>query len=425
MHVSGMAHIPTYDWISLGGGAAGYFGAINYALNHRGQTHSAKIAILERSGKSLAKVKISGGGRCNVMHAKFDVRELINFYPRGRQALRSVFHRFGPQHTQAWFSDQGVALKVEDDGRMFPVTDSSQTIIDCFGNLQKQLGIELHYHQAMVKCEWHEGLWHVHTANNTLWRTKYLLLATGSNVAAWHTYQALGIKTVPPVPSLFSFNIDHPVFTSLAGISFSDVEVRLKASPQSFKTGGPMLITHWGLSGPAILKMSAWAARACHALGYRVPLEISFLPQHHDDSLAAYFKQWQQKHRTSMLLNARPDELPKRFFVALLHHLDIDPKVRWADLGKAKVRNLIRALLHFSCTAQGKTTYKEEFVTAGGIDCDEIDFRSMQVKKYPGLYVAGEVVDIDGVTGGFNFQAAWATSYIAAHHACQSRASNR
>lgn len=380
-----------YDVIVIGGGAAGFFGAINCAEANP----SLRIAVLERTRQVLSKVKISGGGRCNVTHACFDERELVKHYPRGNKELLGPFTRFKTADTIEWFKQKGVALKVEEDGRMFPVTDSSSTIIDCFSTTLKRLKIDLVLGCDATRIEKKDDVFVIAAGEQTL-QARYIILATGSHPKGLELAASLGHTLVPPVPSLFTFNIPDSPFLDLAGISVNPVEIVIKGT--SLKQTGPLLLTHWGFSGPAVLKLSAWGARILNEMNYQAEIAIDWLPNQSLDELDL-------RKPKPVLEEFLPKNLAKRILSIL-------------NLGETlsnKQLNLLKNFLKSSSfNINGKTTYKQEFVTAGGIQLKEVNFKTLESLLVPNLYFAGEVLNIDGVTGGFNFQNAWTTSWLAA-----------
>jgi predicted Rossmann fold flavoprotein len=399
-----------FDLIVIGGGAAGIFNAINVAT----LSPEKKVLIIEKSNKLLAKVKISGGGRCNVTHACFDPKELIRFYPRGAKELLSVFSRFSPLETAIWFEERGVKLKTEDDGRMFPITDSSQTIIDCFLKEIKKLNITIWQNCEVKNVAPQEKGFVLSLSDNQEIACHKLLIATGGHPKLEHYkwIEKLGHSIVPPVPSLFTFNLVKNPITELMGVAVKKAAVKLL--PIKLEEEGPLLITHWGFSGPVILKLSAFAARELYSLNYNYDVMINWLPQYSETELKNYFENQRLNFGNQKIINRQGFDFPIRLWSFLLFKSGINENKRWADISNKEINNLLETIFRDRYTASGKTTYKEEFVTAGGVSLKEIDFKTMQSKIVKDLYFAGEILDIDGVTGGFNFQAAWATAFVAA-----------
>jgi predicted Rossmann fold flavoprotein len=390
----------------VGGGAAGFFAAIAAADRH------SEVVLIEAGPQPLGKVKISGGGRCNVTHACFDPAALVQFYPRGGKALRGAFSRFQPQDTVAWFADRGVTLKTEADGRMFPVTDNSQTIIDCLTEAALAAGVKLWLGTAIsAVTKTSNGFTLVGKTGNE-WEFDRLLLATGSNLTGYRWAQQLGHTIEPPVPSLFTFKITDPRLSDLAGVSMKNATVSLAGDKKLTQTG-PLLITHWGLSGPAALKLSAWAARFLHDQGYRAQLFVNWLPEMTADKLRTTILAVKSQIPQKSIHSNCPVILPQRLWVSLLNYCEIEPGTLWAGLSNKKLDRLLQELQRGSFAINGKSAFKEEFVTCGGVKLSEIDFKTMASKICPGLYFAGEVIDVDGVTGGFNFQNAWTTGWLA------------
>ena len=397
------------EFVIIGGGAAGMFAA----LAAKAANPSACVVLLEKSAVLLAKVRVSGGGRCNVTHACFDPRELIRHYPRGNKELLGPFHRFQPKDTLSWFEKRGVILKTEPDGRMFPVTDSSQTIIDCLTKEARDLGIEIRFKQKIEAIRAHENQFEIAFEGGEVLHTLKLLLATGSNPEGHRWARQLGHSIQDPVPSLFTFNIPDFELAHLSGIPWGPVEVTLPNTHLS--QTGPLLITHFGFSGPAVLKLSAWAAHFLHACNYHSPVVINWLPAFNEEALFKQLRAAKVKHPSQTAAGANPLRLPKNLWHALLKGTAENKLLSFTD---KQLRALSQKLHHDVYHIGGKTTHKEEFVMCGGISLNEIDFKTLQSKICPGLYFAGEILDIDGVTGGFNFQNAWTTSYIAGTHAC-------
>jgi predicted Rossmann fold flavoprotein len=396
-----------FDILIVGGGAAGFFTAINIVEKNP----SLKVAILERGSEVLNKVRISGGGRCNVTHACFEPNELVKFYPRGEKELRGPFHQFCSGDTVEWFEKHGVELKIEADGRMFPVSNSSQTIIDCFINATKKLGISVLTNQSVQSIFKKEALWKVETQSETYLSEK-LILATGSNPKVWEMLQNFGHAVVSPVPSLFTFNIKDPRITALPGVS---ALVSVKVIGTKLESSGPLLITHWGMSGPAILKLSAWGARILFEKNYQFSIAINWLIDIDSDDAEKILKELKLEHAKKAVSKKSPFELTNRLWESLVMASGIDAETKWADLSKNQLQNLSHQLTNSIFNVNGKSTFKEEFVTAGGIDLKEINFKTMESKLHENLYFAGEIVNIDAVTGGYNFQNAWTSGFIVAN----------
>jgi hypothetical protein len=377
------------------------------------------VTLYETTAHPLAKVRISGGGRCNVTHACFDPRELVKRYPRGGRELRGAFTRWSPTETITWFAEQGVELKTESDGRMFPVTNDSATIVACLQQAAAEAGVEVRMQCGVRKIERlteasaGEAAFWLTLTDDTELRCEKVLIATGGNrsSAGLTIAKQLGHTIEPPVPSLFTFHIDDARLIGLSGISIDDVSVSVPGT--KLRELGPLLITHWGLSGPAILKLSAWGARELAERDYEFSLRVNFTPQHHRESLLDILNQQRTERPKKQLGNGNPFGLPSRFWERMLATHEIEPTTQWAGVSGAAVKALAQGLTAAEFSVVGKSMNKEEFVTCGGVRLREIDFKTMESKLCPGLFFAGEVLDIDGVTGGFNFQAAWTTGYLA------------
>jgi len=396
-----------FDIIIVGGGAAGFFTAINIVEKNP----KLKVTILERGSEVLSKVRISGGGRCNVTHACFEPNELVKFYPRGEKELRGPFHQFCSGDTVEWFSNHGVELKIEDDGRMFPVSNSSQTIIDCFLEATQKLGIKVLTGQSVQSIFKKDNFWKIETQNEN-YITEKLILATGSNPKIWEMLQTFGHAIVNPVPSLFTFNIKDARIKELPGVS---AQVTIKVKDTKLTSTGPLLITHWGMSGPAILKLSAWGARILNEKNYQFTIFINWLNDVDTDETRKILKDLKQEHAKKAVSKKSPFDFPNRLWESLVLASNISEETKWSDLTKVQLQNLTNQLTNSSFQVNGKSTFKEEFVTAGGIDLKEINFKTMESKLHKNLYFAGEIVNIDAVTGGFNFQNAWTSGFILAN----------
>lgn len=396
--------------IVIGGGAAGFFAAINAAElnpNH-------KVTLLEKTSKLLSKVRISGGGRCNVTHACFDNAQLIKNYPRGEKELRNVFSRFSVNDTVQWFLNHGVELKTEADGRMFPVTNQSETIVNCLLSAAEKANVTLKLNVDISSINRVNNVFQLQVKGGGVFECTKLIIATGGNPKeeSYNWLKDLGHTISKPVPSLFTFNIPNNTITQLMGVSVP--EAKVKVSGTKLETTGPLLITHWGLSGPAILKASAWGARQLSELNYTFTVIIDWLPKHNEEKVRVEFANQREDNGSKTIINSCPFELPKRLWEHLVDKAGITSSTRWADLNKKNANQLCNLLIANEYSVSGKTTFKEEFVTCGGINLKEIDLTSMQSKIVPNLYFAGELLDIDGITGGFNFQNAWSTAWISA-----------
>ncbi len=396
-----------FDIIIVGGGAAGFFTAINIVEKNP----KLKVAILERGKEVLTKVRISGGGRCNVTHACFEPNELVKFYPRGEKELRGPFHQFASGDTIEWFEKHGVELKIEEDGRMFPVSNSSQTIIDCFNDAVKKLNIPVLTGQSVQSVYKAEHFWKIETQNEKYTCDK-LILATGSNPKMWEMIEGFGHTIVSPVPSLFTFNIKDSRIKELPGVS---AQVSVKVKDTKLASTGPLLITHWGMSGPAILKLSAWGARILFDKNYQFTIYVNWLNDVGTEETEAILKELKQENSKKATSKKSPFAFPNRLWESLVLASGIAEETKWADLSKTQLQQLANQLTNGQFQVNGKSTFKEEFVTAGGIDLKEINFKTMESKLHPNLYFAGEIVNIDAITGGFNFQNAWTSGFILAN----------
>ncbi|MDC0600063.1 NAD(P)/FAD-dependent oxidoreductase [Flavobacteriales bacterium] len=390
----------------IGGGAAGFFAALSAADHHP----AATVVLFEKSNKWLAKVKISGGGRCNVTHACFAPAALSKNYPRGAKHLKKAFPIFHAQHTVNWFTQRGVPLKTEEDGRMFPVANTSQAVIDCLIGEAKSLGIELRMQSPITVISPLQG---EHIGFDLQGeRFDRVIVATGGSPKAtgfaWLT--SLGHGIINPVPSLFTFNMPGESIRERMGLVVPNAIVRIQGTKLSHQ--GPVLITHWGMSGPAVLKLSAWGARELANRGYAFSIQVNWAGIVNEDEVNDLIDRHLNDALRKKVANACPLELPKNFWIHLVAKSGIDPNATWGELGKKPRNRLVNHLLNDTFEVKGKTTFKEEFVTCGGVNLAEVDFKSMQSRIVPGLYFAGEVLDVDGVTGGFNFQAAWTTGFI-------------
>jgi predicted Rossmann fold flavoprotein len=398
--------------VIIGGGAAGFFAAITCAENYP----DSQVILLEATQKCLHKVRISGGGRCNVTHNCFDPATLITNYPRGAKSLRSAFSRFQPQDTINWFNQRGVKVKTESDNRIFPVSDDSATIVNCLYDSAIHAGVRIYEGSPVSDVEKNEQeQFIVKLKSGEIIISDRLLLATGSNPIGYKLAQKLGHNIINPVPSLFTFNIKDQRLIELAGISAENVKLRLTIPEKNEKLEqtGPLLITHWGLSGPAVLKLSAWGARLLYENHYQATLTINWLPEFNSETLKQQLLQTKQEWSKKLIISNCPVNLSKRLWQKLTEYVEINPQQKWAELSNKTLNQLILELTQGTYKITGKGVFKDEFVTCGGVNLKEIDFKTMESKICSGLYFAGEILDIDGITGGFNFQNAWTTGWIA------------
>ena len=395
--------------VVIGGGAAGFFCAVNAArLNPELQ-----VVLLEKSSKLLSKVKVSGGGRCNVTHACYSMADMIKKYPRGSSFLKKAFHHFFTTDTIAWFNERGVELKTEDDGRMFPVSNSSQTIIDCLLNEANKYKVEIMMNTTVHSISKTTEGWELLLSNKNL-TADHICIASGGYAKAeqFNWIKDLGHSIEDPVPSLFTFNMPGNNITALMGITVENVAVKIMGT--KLQETGPLLITHWGLSGPAVLKLSAWGARELATRNYSFNILVNWLPAYNEITLKEKMQQVRFDIATQKIINRNPFGIPARLWEYFLQCSGIAAEIRWADLPAKEQNKLVKILCAQEFAVKGKTTFKEEFVTAGGIKLNEIDVNTMQSKILPGLFFAGEVIDVDGITGGYNFQNAWTSGWIAA-----------
>lgn len=395
--------------VVIGGGAAGFFCAVNAAR----MNPDLQVTLFEKSTKLLAKVKVSGGGRCNTTHACFEIPELTKKYPRGQNFIKKAFHWFNTNDTIQWFLERGVELKTEPDGRMFPVSNDSQTIINCLLREADKYNVEIIMQSEVKSLRSCENGFEIQTPNSKR-ITNYVCIASGgypkSTMFDW--LRKLGHSIEEPVPSLFTFNIPGNKITELMGVSVEKAGVKVVGSKLAEE--GPLLITHWGMSGPAILRLSAWGARQLADLNYHFTLLVNWLPDYREVDLRSDWQSYRDEYASQKTCNKNPFGLPGRLWLHLLACSDIDSEIRWAEIPAKEQNKLIKNLTAQEFAVKGKTTFKEEFVTCGGIKLSEVDPNTMQSRIHPGIYFAGEVLDIDGITGGFNFQNAWTTGWIAA-----------
>lgn len=393
----------------VGGGAAGFFGAIACA----GADPGCRVTIYEATAHPLAKVRVSGGGRCNVTHACFEPRELVRRYPRGGRELTGAFSRWQPRDTIAWFEERGVTLKTEADGRIFPVTDDSRTIVDCLMDAARRAGVQLRTECAVRQVQRTAAGFTLTLGDGGVAACDRLLLATGGNKAnaGFAAARAFGHAIEEPVPSLFTFHVDDPRLKELAGVAVEDASVAVVGS--ALKDHGPLLVTHWGLSGPAILKLSAWGARELHDRGYRFNLLVNWTGSRSVDALQAELAAARAANPRKQISTWCPLGLPARLWERLIGAAGIRADTPWTSVSSAALRGLAVQAGAGEFVVSGKSLFKEEFVTCGGVRLSEVNFKTMESRLVPGLHFAGEFLDIDGVTGGFNFQAAWTTGWLA------------
>jgi predicted Rossmann fold flavoprotein len=399
-----------FDLIVIGGGAAGFFGAIQAAeINPE-----LRIIILEKTPKLLSKVRISGGGRCNVTHQCFEPTELSHHYPRGQKPLKTLFRKFQAKDVVRWFEERGVQLKAEEDGRMFPVTDSSETIIDCFLRIASEHNIRIETRTAVKEIKQQMDGFEVIIDGGGKFSGKKILVALGGhpNFQAYECLRGVGHSVSPLIPSLFTFNDSEKRFKDLMGVSAPKGLVRIAGT--KFFQEGPVLITHWGLSGPAVIKLSAWAAEYLFKHQYEVVVLVSWIGNVPEEDLRAFLLDYKSNHKKRKVLSHPLFELPQRLWARLCELAEIPEDKIWDELPQRNINKLLELLIRCPFKIKGKTTFKEEFVTCGGVDLKEIDLETMESKKVKNLFFAGEVINIDGETGGFNFQAAWTTAFVAA-----------
>lgn len=401
-----------FDLIVIGGGAAGFFGAIQAAeMNPR-----LRIIILEKTTKLLSKVRISGGGRCNVTHNCFEPTELSHHYPRGQKPLKSLFRKYQSKDVVKWFEERGVQLKAEDDGRMFPVTDNSETIIDCFLRMVEKFNIRIEMRTGVKEIKAQTNGFEVLIEGGGKFSAKKILVALGGhpNPNAYECIQGIGHTISPLIPSLFTFNDSEKEFKDLMGVSVPNGLVRI-AGTKLFQEG-PILITHWGLSGPAVIKLSAWAAEYLYEKKYEMTALVSWIGNAQEETVRTFLANYKSNHKKRKVFSYPLYELPQRLWNRLCELAEIEPDKIWDELPQRNTNKLMELIIRCPFKIKGKTTFKEEFVTCGGVDLKEIDLDTMESRKVKNLFFAGEVMNIDGETGGFNFQAAWTTAFIAAQN---------
>jgi len=392
--------------VICGGGASGFFAAINIARKHP----SYQVTLLEKSKQVLSKVRISGGGRCNVTNARTLPSDLVKFYPRGQKKLYSLFKEFSTQDMVEWLEDQGVRTHTESDLRMFPTTNSSQTVIDCFTKAAHHAGVVLRQNCGLSDFIPKASGWEVHTQNGEHLHADMLVMATGSAPSVWRKLESLGVRMQPAVPSLFTFNIKDERLSGLSGMSFPDVKIKVTGT--KLEEQGPLLVTHWGLSGPAVLKLSAWGAEWLAEQKYHFNIQLNLLPELGFEQFRQKLLNFKAAHPTRLVKNYQHTEIPKRYWERLIQVLAIRPDLPFGELPNKMINKLTVEMSQASFEVRGKSTFKEEFVTCGGVALSEVNLKTMESKHFPGLYFTGEVLNIDALTGGFNFQSCWSTAWL-------------
>lgn len=403
-----MIMIRKFDCVAIGGGPASLFSLIQL----KNVFPDAHVLVLEKQHRPLEKIYLSGGGRCNLTHACFDPKILSGFYPRGQKELRGAFYHFQPKDTIEWFEKHGVRLKTESDGRMFPASNQAESVADALLTIAKKLTVEIQIETSVHQIEKNHGDYHIHTVDGEIFQSKTVLFGTGGNRKALKMIGALGLEVIPPVPSLFSFLITNSLIESCAGTPLKQVCLRLQDFP--FEQTGSMMVTHEGLSGPAVLKLSAFAARALHDVGYVSKLIVDWVPSLHEQTVREKIQKQKQNHpKKQILKDSVFKTLPKKIWQTMVLQANIEDKTQWGNLSKAQLHSLVKFLKESTMEITGKSTNKQEFVTCGGVALKGIDFRTMQAKNNLDFFFAGEVLDIDGLTGGFNLQNIWTTGWIA------------
>ncbi len=394
--------------IVIGGGAAGFFCAVNAARSNPGM----HIVLVEKTSKLLSKVRVSGGGRCNLTHACFDIVEMSKRYPRGGNFVKKSFHRFFTTDTIEWFRSRGVETKQEPDGRMFPVSDSSQSVIDCLLREANKYKVDILMNREVKALSKHGERWEISFANGELMEADFVCIACGGfpKPEMFDWIRSTGHTIEEPVPSLFTFNMPGNDITALMGVSVPDVQVKVMGTKLAER--GPVLITHWGLSGPAVLRTSAWGARELKEKNYSFRIMINWLPEYHEQSIKEHLLEVKENGRFQLVQGRNAVGLPQRLWQYLCNKADISEQEKWADLSSQKLNKLCKLLCAHEMEVKGKTTFKEEFVTAGGIKLSEVNAQTMESKLHKGLYFAGEILDVDGITGGYNFQHAWTSGFV-------------
>lgn len=400
-----------FDVVVIGGGAAGFFSAIHAAAQGRN-----RVAILEKSNKLLSKVRVSGGGRCNVTHDCDFPSQLIKHYPRGGKRLRKGFDLFGPRETRKWFEDRGVELKVESDGRVFPTTDNSETIIECLTREARNSDVEIQLRTEVESVERRSGSFGLQIKGGETIKARRVIIATGGH-AKTSTYdwlRKLELKVAEPIPSLFTFNVPDSDYKDLMGLSVPQAFVQIPGT--KWRQDGPLLITHWGFSAPAVIKLSSWAAIDLHLRNYQFPILVNWCGMM-EEEVRSHLNAFEQLNPKKLVRNKALLELPGRLWKRILDASGINDNDRYIDLGKKKKNRLVEMLVRHPFEVKGRTTFKEEFVTCGGVELSDVNLRTFEAKSISGLYLAGEVLNVDGVTGGFNFQHAWTSGYLAGSNA--------
>ena len=398
-----------YDLIVVGGGAAGFFGAIQAAE----MKPELKILILEKTNKVLSKVRVSGGGRCNVTHHDYNPFSLARHYPRGEKALKNIFKTYHAEHVVKWFASKGVLLKAENDGRMFPVTDSSETIIECFLKEAQRYNVKIETGSSVDSIATALDGFHVSLTSGAAYKATKVLIASGGNpnLQAYAWIKNLQHSIAVPIPSLFTFNNSIKTFSDLMGIAVSFGEIRIEGT--KFAQRGPILITHWGLSGPAVIKLSAWAAEYLHSVNYTFTALVNWVGRSEED-VRANMLEWKSEKSRQKVMTDSLFGLPQRLSRRVCEQAEVEESRTWSELSMKSINKLVEMLIRTPFYIKGKTTFKEEFVTCGGVQLSDVDLATMESKKIKNIFFAGEVLNIDGETGGFNFQSAWSTAFVAA-----------
>lgn len=404
-----MSHPEHINVAVIGGGAAGFFAAIRV-----GEVYpEANVELLESTGKILSKVKVSGGGRCNVTTSAPDMGALIDGYARGARQLKGLFHRFENHDAMAWFEGRGVRLYAQDDGRVFPVSDDSQTIVDILIEEARNYGVQVRMNSKVTSlAQQPSGHWKLTIGGEDRTFDKVIVCTGGSpKRSGLEWLEDMGHKIVDPIPSLFTFNMPNETITELMGLSVPNAEVTVLGT--KLRSSGPLLITHWGMSGPAVLKLSAWGARELSSLSYKFKARVRWSADHGEEDIRTALQKMVDDARTKSVGKQIPLGIPRRLWTYLMEKCTVNPESNWGELGKKSINRLVEILMNDTYSVSGKTTFKEEFVTCGGVDLRSVNMKTMESKVAPGIYFAGEILDIDGITGGYNFQAAWTTAYVA------------